>query len=246
MIAKLVLFDCDGVLINTEEIGYRLVSDMLAQEGLVYTREEYVGMLLGIAYKQFLEKIEDEFRVRLNREPPEGFTAEVSRRLRESQGAEMRALDGVAEMLQGLKRAGIPFAVVSNSGREELERKLRETGLHDYFAPHIYSKDDVPLPKPAPDPYLYAARQMGFQPHECVVVEDSVTGAMAGVAAGMDVIGFMGESHRVDCEADYLRAAGVTEVIKGADFLLPVLLARAGRGFTPPPAPPARGFFPQP
>jgi HAD superfamily hydrolase (TIGR01509 family) len=244
MTAKLVLFDCDGVLINTEEIGYRLVHGMLAEQGLRYTREEYVGMLLGITYKQFLDKIVEEFRTRLDREPPDGFAEEISYRLRHVQDTQMRALDGVVQMLQGLKRAGVPFAVASNSTREGLERKLRQTGLYDYFLPHIYCKDDVEHPKPAPDLYLHAAADMGgFLPHECVVVEDSVTGAMAGIAAGMEVIGFIGEAHRVDTEADYLLAAGVSEVVHGADRLLPVLLTRAGRGFTPPA--PVPGLFPQ-
>ncbi len=208
---KAVLFDCDGVLINTEEIGYKLVSRMLAEQGLSYTREEYVEFLSGITYKQFFARVRQDCETRLGRPFPADFEAEVSRRLHLAYDEELKAISGVKELLRDLRAAGIPYAVASNSGGESLIAKLKQAGLYEDFAPHIYSRDDVVNAKPAPDMFLLAAKKIGgFRPEECIVVEDSVTGSMAGVAAGMTVIGFVGESHRHDMEAAYLLRAGVS------------------------------------
>ena len=246
MTARAILFDCDGVLINTEEIGYRLVSQMLADQGLVYSREEYVELLSGVTYKQFFENMRADYLKRTGTDLDLGFEAEVRRRLHEIQDTHMAAIDGVAEMLAALRDAGIPFAVASNSERGNLEKKLRHTGLYDFFVPHVYSRDDVVNPKPAPDLYLYAADKLGgFAPHECLVVEDSVTGTMAGVAAAMRVIGFIGEDHRVDREADFLRAAGVSFVARGTAELQARILQLAGNN-PPPPAPVCCPLPPQP
>lgn len=203
MSKRLVLFDCDGVLINTEEIGYKLVSDMLAQHNVYYSREAYVEMLSGITY--------EEFHAKLRREHPElppSFQHDLRTRMKELEETQMKAIDGVKEMLQTLKDNDIPFAVCSNSGAENLIYKLKKTGLFEYFTPHIYSRHHVDNPKPAPDMYLLAAKDRGFKPEDCIVVEDTVTGTTAGVAAGMTVIGFVGEAHREDHEADMLVNAG--------------------------------------
>ncbi|MCB9990563.1 MAG: HAD family phosphatase [Rhodospirillales bacterium] len=203
MTVKAVLFDCDGVLINTEEIGYRLLSKIFAQHAIHYSRETFVEMLSGITYKAFQKKVLTQ-----HPELPDGFFDDFSAKMQVAHDAEMRAIDGVKELLQNLKDAGIPFAVCSNSGAEGLRHKLRKTGLYDYFVPHIYSRDDVDHGKPAPDMYLLAARIFDVDPKDCFVVEDSMTGTMAGVRADMGVIGFVGEAHRDDSEAGFLKRAG--------------------------------------
>jgi len=177
MMAKLVIFDCDGVLINTEEVGYNIISAMLEDAGLVYSREEYVELLSGVTYKQFFEILHDDFETKTGRALEPSFQEEVNARLKKAFAEEVKPIDGVVDLLRTLQAYNIPFAVASNSSRTGLLNKLKATGLYDYFAPHIYSSSDVPNPKPAPDIYLLTASEMGdYTPYECLVVEDSVTG----------------------------------------------------------------------
>lgn len=201
--AKMVLFDCDGVLVNTEEVGYLIMSEMLAQQGIHYTREAYVEMLSGITYEAFHKKLRE-----LHPHLPEGFRAELHVKLKEATETQMKVIEGVRELLQNLKDHNIPFAVCSNSGAESLIEKLKRADLFDYFVPYIYSRHHVDNPKPAPDMYELAAQNRGIDPKDCLVVEDSITGTMAGAAAGMTVIGFVGEAHRQDFEAQLLERAG--------------------------------------
>jgi len=200
---KMVLFDFDGVLANTEEIGYRVMSEMLAEQGIHYTREAYVEMLSGITYEAFHKKLRE-----LHPDLPESFRAELHERLREASDSQIQVIDGVKELLKNLRDNNIPYAVCSNSGSESLLHKLHKTGLFEDFVPNIYSRHHVENAKPAPDMYLLAARKQGVAPKDCIVVEDSMTGTMAGVAAGMNVIGFVGEAHRESFEAQLLERAG--------------------------------------
>ncbi len=204
---KLVLFDCDGVLINTEELGYHILNDMLAREGISYTREAYVEMLSGITLENFYDYLR-----KTHPDLPENFERDLQARILASQEADMKVIEGVRALLQKLKDNNIPFAVCSNSGAESLLRKLKKVGLYDDFVPHIYSKDHVDNPKPAPDIYEHAAQIRRIKPEDCIVVEDTMTGVRAGVAAGMNVIGFVGESHRDDSEAEMLTSAGAAMI----------------------------------
>jgi HAD superfamily hydrolase (TIGR01509 family) len=217
---KAVLFDCDGVLINTEELGYKILSHMLDREltsrGVappLFTREQYVELLSGITYQQFHDKMHKAFKDKTGEELPAGFSEELQEKILAAEDTHMRAIDGVKEMLTVLKNKNIPIAIGSNSGREGLFRKLKKAGLDKFFDGHIYSRDDVRVPKPAPDLYHFAAKKLGgFKANECVVVEDSITGTLAGKASGAFVIGFVGEAHRLDHEAEYLKNAGASTI----------------------------------
>lgn len=224
-----VIFDCDGVLINTEEVGYNITSKMLEEAGLKYSREEYVELLSGLSYKEFQKKLRHDFNERAGKPLPDGFEDEITRRLRAAIDTEVKAIEGVKTLLQELKRVGIPFAVASNSGRESLEHKLRVTGLYDYFGPHIYSSDDVENAKPAPDLPLLAAQKLGVAPEKCIGVEDSVTGTTGFVAAGMLTFGFVGEAHRADNEARYLREAGAAAIVDSMDRLSAHISLQTGK-----------------
>ena len=210
--SKLVLFDCDGVLINTEEIGYYVIQEMLAEHNVNYSRTDYVELLSGITYEEFHEKLRTD-----NPHLPEDFRDELDARMKAAHDEQMAVIDGVVELLQNLKENNIPFAVCSNSGATSLREKLREVGLYDSFVPHIYSRHDVENPKPAPDMYELAARIHGVDPKNCIVVEDTITGTMAGVAAGMNVIGFVGEAHREIGEAELLADAGARMIANSAE-----------------------------
>lgn len=237
MTKKAVLFDCDGVLINTEEIGYKILSKMLDDELIslghlppMYSREKYVEILSGITYPQFVDRMKDDFKQLTGSELSKSFFEKLGQKISAAEDTEMKAIDGVKTLLTSLKSAGIPFAVASNSGAEGLERKLKKAGLYDYFLPHVYSRDDVQNEKPAPDMYLLASKKIGnFSPDECIVVEDSVTGAKAGVAAGMYVIGFVGEQHRIDQEEAHLKKAGVSSVAYGMNEVLAEVFNLAGK-----------------
>lgn len=204
---KMVLFDCDGVLINTEEIGFGIMSEMFAEHGISYSRTEYVEMLSGITYNEFHAKLRSE-----HPELPQDFQEQLDVRMKAAMQTEMKVIDGVKELLDQLKAENIPFAVCSNSGAENLIAKLKAVGLFEYFEPHIVSRHHVDHPKPAPDMFLHAAKLRGIDPQDCIVVEDSMTGTMAGVAAGMNVIGFVGEAHRDDGEAELLTQAGASMI----------------------------------
>ncbi len=126
-------------------------------------------------------------------------------------------------MLTDLAGRGVPRAVASSSATERIARSLALTGLTDHFAPHLYSASMVPNGKPAPDLFLHAASQLGVEPGDCVVVEDAVPGVLAGVAAGMRVIGFTAAGH---CGADHaagLVGAGADEVAATAAELTDLL-----------------------
>lgn len=211
--AKLVLFDCDGVLINTEEVGYKVLCDMLAAQNISYTRIDYVKMLSGITYSEFHEKLRAA-----HPELPANFRDELDARMKEAMKTQMTVIDGIKELLDRLKMENIPFTICSNSGAESLIGKLRhsQVDLLDKFVYQIYSRHHVENAKPAPDMYKLAAQTLGVAPEDCIVVEDSITGTMAGVAAGMKVIGFVGESHRDAEEVDLLVNAGAKMIALNA------------------------------
>ncbi len=216
--SRLVLFDCDGVLVNTEEIGYQLLTDMLADHGVSMTREDFVRKIAGVTYAIFLENLKQEVKAQSGQGLPDDFRQKLSARLVEEHKRKMRAIDGVVPLLDNLQKHDVPFAVCSNSGAANLIAKLRQVGLFDYFVPRVFSRDHVENAKPAPDMYLMAARSLGdFDPQDCIVVEDSLTGATAGMAAGMKVIGFVGEPHRHHREADWLLESGVDHVARHHD-----------------------------
>jgi HAD superfamily hydrolase (TIGR01509 family) len=124
--------------------------------------------------------------------------------------ARLAEIPGAAAAIARVRR---PRAVASSSGTESLHRKLRMVGHWELFAPHIYSADDVPVPKPAPDLFLYAAGKLGIEAAQCLVIEDSVNGVMAGRAAGMRVWGFVGGRHHSHDSGIRLLDAGAERLV---------------------------------
>lgn len=204
-----IIFDCDGVLINSESIMRGFYSRKLATLGLHYDPDSYSRRFKGKSWPQFTALVEEEYRDRFGRPLPDdsfdsfksGAWAEYSRAL--------TATDGIEALLKSLKR---PKAVASNSRAFSLERKLTFTGLLRHFDPHLYSLDDVSHGKPAPDMFLLAAERLGAAPAECLVIEDSTTGVAAAKAAGMTAWGYVGESAGDEGLPDELRAAGASEI----------------------------------
>jgi HAD superfamily hydrolase (TIGR01509 family) len=203
-----VLFDCDGVLVNSEELASETDHEYLAQYGLHYSREEYIEMSSGITHEEFIHRLNERHRQVHGTDLPADFDEKLSARYRQLMEQRLRQIPEIAKLLRTLQSARIPFAVATNANLSGTEWKLNKVGLRPFFGAHVYSKDMVKNPKPAPDVYLLAAAKLGKDPRHCFVVEDSVTGVRAGVAAGATVIGYTGGSHRFPGYGQLLRAAG--------------------------------------
>lgn len=182
---ELVIFDCDGVLVDSEPISVRLDVEMLAELGLTMTAEEVIERFVGRSPEVIVQAVEAE----LGRPPPDGWFERGEEELRKRFEAELEPVPGIVE---ALGRITLPACVASSSPPERLRFKLELTGLYDRFAGHIFSASEVANGKPAPDLFLHAADRMGVEPAGCVVVEDSRYGVQAARAAGMDVLGYAG------------------------------------------------------
>jgi HAD superfamily hydrolase (TIGR01509 family) len=192
-----VLFDCDGVLADSEGLVNRLVAEELTARGWPISAEACRETFLGMALPAMLPVIE----ARVGRLPARWAEA-LSVRIAAAMSREAEPVPGALPAVR-MAAAGLPLAVASNSARAELDAKLERLGLAALFAGRVFSFEDVARPKPAPDIYLAAARSCGAAPGDCVVVEDSLLGVRAGLAAGCRVLGLVGET-----DASVLAAAG--------------------------------------
>lgn len=182
-----ILFDCDGVLADTEALHDRIMAEEISALGWEITPEECARRFRGLAWGSMRPIIE----ARLGPDSvPATFHRDVVRRVLHALENETIPVPGSQAAVAAIQAAGIAVAVASNSSRAELATKLRRLGLAEVFRGRAFSVDDVPNAKPAPDMYRAAAAACGADPHRCVVVEDSVAGARAGIAAGCRVLGF--------------------------------------------------------
>jgi HAD superfamily hydrolase (TIGR01509 family) len=180
---QLVIFDCDGVLVDSEPVANRTLALMLREQGLDLTQEQMFETFVGFSMAHVMRMIENM----LGRAPPETFLRDLQARTFEAFQAELRAMPGIEDALD---RLGVPFCVASSGDHEKMRTTLGITGLWSRFAGRIFSVTQVARGKPAPDVYLFAAKQLGAEPARCLVVEDTPPGVQAGVAAGMTVFGF--------------------------------------------------------
>jgi HAD superfamily hydrolase (TIGR01509 family) len=182
---ELVIFDCDGVLVDSEPIAVRIDVEMLAEVGVEMSEAEVIKLFLGRSPEVLLAETE----ARLGGRAPEGWFERGQARLREAFEADLVPVPGIETALDAID---VATCVASSSGHELLRLKLELTGLYERFAGAIFSAADVANGKPAPDLFLHAARQIGVDPSSCVVVEDSPYGVQAARAAGMDALGYAG------------------------------------------------------
>ncbi len=216
---ELVIFDCDGVLIDSEAISNRTLVQALAEHGYHVDEKHACRHFVGRSYASILKDVEED----LGRKLPASFEADHEQATLKAMREELQAIPGIATALSmiGQKRC-----VASSSSVEWIRLGLKRTGLIHHLEPHLFSASMVKDSKPAPDIFLYAARQMEVQPERSVVVEDSIPGVEAGVAAGMTVIGFTGGGHIVDPDhGDMLRSIGAHHVINDMK-MLPSLFKR--------------------
>ncbi|MFF3842142.1 HAD family hydrolase [Streptomyces sp. NPDC001930] len=183
----LVIFDNDGVLVDSEPISNTLLAGYLTELGHPTTYEESVRDYMGSAMHRIHELVEERSGQRL----PAGFDETFHARVFAAFQAELEAVPGAGEVLKQLAEAGVPYCVASSGSHERIRVGHRKTGLDAWFPDElVFSAEDVGRGKPAPDLFLHAASRMGVAPERCVVVEDSRLGVQAAVAAGMDVYGF--------------------------------------------------------
>lgn len=187
----LVIFDCDGVLVDSEPIALSVLGEMLKSQQVVLSDEEIADRFLGRSVGAVAETVRQDFGVRL----PEDFPALIRRRLFARYEQELRPMPDIRIALEQLAARGIATCVASSSLPERIEKSLAVTGLAEAFGARIFSATMVKAGKPAPDLFLHAARQCGFSPANCVVIEDSPAGIEAARAAGMRVLAFGGGGH---------------------------------------------------
>jgi HAD superfamily hydrolase (TIGR01509 family) len=182
---ELVIFDCDGVLIDSERLAIKIDVLVLRELGWPLTEAEVIERFVGRSDRDTRAAVE----AHLGHGLPEGWEDDVEQRYRQAFAAALAPVDGVIE---ALGRIMLPSCVASSATHDHLRYTLGLTGLYERFAGRIFSAEDVARGKPAPDLFLHAAAEMGAQPGGCVVVEDSRPGVEAARAAGMPVLAFAG------------------------------------------------------
>ncbi|MCA8884329.1 MAG: HAD family hydrolase [Rhodobacteraceae bacterium] len=184
----LVIFDCDGVLIDSEIISARMLIAELRGYGVDITIDYVKQHFLGRSYPMVMRQIRDQFALVL----PERFESDYRARLLRAFDTELRAMPGVDAVMAAL---ACPFCVATSSSPERVRHSLGLVGLWDRCAGRIFTASQVAHGKPAPDLFLFAAAEMGAAPNRCLVIEDSQNGMQAALAAGMTVSRFTGGSH---------------------------------------------------
>ena len=215
---RLVVFDCDGVLVDSEGIANRLVARELTAIGWTMTPDEADRRFLGMTLPAMLPMIEAE----IGRPIPRDFGVRLRIAFEDGLSREVEAIEGAIEALDGVSALGLPWRVASNSSHAEMEVKFTRLGILDRVQGRQHSYQDVAQGKPAPDVYLAAAAAECVDVRECLVIEDSATGMRAARAAGMDCLAFAPHGNH-----DIFRALGAVPFAAMAD--LPRLVALAPR-----------------
>jgi beta-phosphoglucomutase-like phosphatase (HAD superfamily) len=201
----LVIFDCDGVLVDSEIIANGVMAECLNEAGVMLNVEQTMAFGVGKSAIAVATAVKTEFGVTL----PANFFEDMGVRIIAAYPGKLRPMDGIPELLAALK---LKRCVASNSPLARVQHALTTTGLLLHFEPHIYTAAMVARSKPAPDLFLHAAEQQGIRPDRCLVIEDSLSGVAAALAAGIPIVGFVGGSHIRPGHADAMREAGCIEV----------------------------------
>jgi HAD superfamily hydrolase (TIGR01509 family) len=199
---SLVIFDCDGVLVDSEHLSHAVLRDMLLEMGAQISFEETVDRFIGTSMPMCVDRI----TVLLGRAPPGDFLKQFADRTRAAFSSSLRTVPGIETVLSSLRAS---FCVASNGNRAKVNFTLGRTGLLPLFIDRIFTAEEVEHPKPAPDLFLHAARSLNIPATRTIVVEDTPTGITAARAAGMRAIGFAAMT-----PPDRLLHAGAHAVVK--------------------------------
>ena len=214
----LIIFDCDGVLVDSEVISCRAHAETLTLHGYPITAEQVLQRFLGLSDREARLIVEAE----IGRGLPDDFEMQMKQAALRLYADDLHLIPHIAETVAAI---GLPKCVASSGTPEKIRHGLKCAGLYDMLVPHIFSAVQVNRGKPAPDLFLFAAEQMGAAPERCVVIEDSVPGVTGARAAGMTVLGFHGGSHCRDGHAAMLRKAGAAATFDDMRQL-PALIAQ--------------------
>ena len=218
----LIIFDCDGVLVDSEIIAAQVESALLTESGYPIGVEEMGERFSGMTWRNILLAVEREASI-----PLSASLLDKSEKLLDARlASDVQIIDGVKAMLSRIRK---PYCICSNSSAHRLDMMLGKVGLREIFAPHVFSAKDLGADrvKPKPDIFLHGAKQFGANPARTLVVEDSVHGITGARAAGMRVVGFTGASHSYPSHADRLTEAGAETVIARMSELPGVIEALA-------------------
>ena len=212
-----LIFDCDGVLVDSEAIAVRVEEEYLNGAGFALTADEIAERFVGLSYATMAAQLETQF----GRPLPEGLMAAVQQETLSRFPAELRAVPGIESVLA---ESSLPRCVASSSNLDRIRLSLELTGLTEVFEHDlIFSAQMVENGKPAPDLFLFAANQMQADPESCVVIEDSPHGVTAGVAAGMTVIGLTAGGHASASLGQRLLDAGAIAIASTTNELAQLL-----------------------
>ncbi|MFI5306532.1 MAG: HAD family hydrolase [Polyangiales bacterium] len=184
----LVIFDCDGVLVDSERLVCRVESEHMSELGVALDPQATSALLMGKTLDQVLSSIEEK----LGRALSPAWSYRLAMSVASAFVRELQPVPLVRQVLERLQRHAAPMCVASQSLLPRVRLSLRVTGLDAFFGERVYTASMVARPKPAPDLFLYAATQMGVEPSACAVIEDSPSGVTAARAAGMTVFGYAG------------------------------------------------------
>jgi HAD superfamily hydrolase (TIGR01509 family) len=210
---QLVIFDCDGVLVDSEIVGNAVLAEVITEQGWTLSLQETLRRFKG----RSMVEIWQEVGARVGRPITDAIDRDFRARQLRALGAQVKAVQGAEALLDALP---VPCCVASNGPHEKMQTTLGATGLLSRFEGRRFSRVDVPRPKPHPDLFLHAAQRMGADAAACLVVEDSTLGIEAAHRAGMRAVGFAGT---VTADASALHAAGAEQVLLELGELLPLL-----------------------
>ncbi|OYU17439.1 MAG: hydrolase [Rhodobacteraceae bacterium PARR1] len=221
----LIIFDCDGVLIDSEVISARQLIAELKGYGVEMDMAFVSRHFLGRSYPVVLQEVRDRWGVAL----PERFETDYRARLLAAFETDLKVMPGITQTIAALR---LPYCLATSSSPERMRRSLDITGLAPLFSGRAFTASEVTRGKPAPDLFLHAAARMGVDPADCVVIEDSLNGVRAGLAAGMTVWRFTGGSHLKELDltppedaipqADYASFAAMRAAHPGLFFELTI------------------------
>ena len=221
---RLMIFDCDGVLVDSEVLACGVQARAITGYGLPLTTADVARRFLGMSARDMRAAVE----IDLGRPLPEDHEARCAEQLFALFRRELKPVQGMRDLVGRLGAAGHPRCVASSSSPERIALALEVAGLSKAFEPHVFSATQVERGKPAPDLFLHAARAMAFAPARCVVVEDSVNGIRAARCAGMIAVGFLGGTHCSPGHGEALLQAGAHRTCHDAGELTEALGDLAG------------------
>lgn len=205
-VKRLIIFDFDGVLADSETLANRVLAEIVSELGVPTTLDDSLRLYMGKRLHEVIAAIEANVGGPL----PAGFAETFQERTLNALRGDLRAIEGARAYIEAL--ADVPRCIASSSSPDRLALCLEVLGLENYFGANVFSASSVARGKPYPDIFLHAAARMGADPHDCLVIEDSVGGVQAAIAAGMTVIGLLAASHIRDGHAARLKEAGAQHV----------------------------------